>query len=44
MRYLKKYKVFENYNKFGTKTLTEVEFDQIRKENCKNWTKVETEL
>jgi hypothetical protein len=44
MRYLKKYKVFENYNKFGTKNLTEVEFDQIRKENCKNWTKVETEL
>jgi hypothetical protein len=44
MKYLKKYKLFENYNRFGTKTLTEVEFDQIRKENCKNWTKVETEL
>ena len=44
MKYLKKYKIFENYNRFGTKTLTEVEFDQIRKENCKNWTKVETEL
>jgi hypothetical protein len=44
MKYLKKYKIFESYNRFGTKTLTEVEFDQIRKENCKNWTKVETEL
>ena len=44
MRYLKTYQLFESYNKFGTKTLTEVEFDQIRKENCKNWTKVETEL
>jgi len=54
MKYLKKYslferfskenKIFENYNKFGTKTLTEVEFDQIRKENCKNWTKAETSL
>jgi hypothetical protein len=44
MKWLKTYKIFENYNRFGTKTLTEVEFDQIRKENCKNWTKVETEL
>jgi hypothetical protein len=44
MKYLKKYKVFESYNRFGTKTLTEKEFDQIRKENCKNWTKVETSL
>ena len=44
MKHLKKYKVFESYNRFGTKTLTEKEFDQIRKENCKNWTKVETEI
>lgn len=44
MRYLKTYQLFENYNKFGTKSLTEKEFDQIRKENCKNWTKVETEI
>ena len=44
MRYLKTYQLFENYNRFGTKTLTEKEFDQIRKENCKNWTKVDTEL
>ena len=44
MKWLKTYKIFESYNKFGTKTLTEKEFDQIRKENCKNWTKVETEL
>ena len=44
MRYLKTYQLFENYNKFGTKSLTEKEFDQIRKENCKNWTKVETPL
>lgn len=44
MKWLKTYRVFENYNRFGTKTLTEVEFDQIRKENCKNWTKAKTEL
>lgn len=44
MKWLKTYKVFENYNKFGSKTITESEFDKIRKENCKNWTKVETEL
>jgi len=44
MKYLKKYKIFENYNKFGSKTITESEFDKIRKESCKNWTKVETEL
>lgn len=44
MKWLKKYKLFESYNRFGTKTLTELEFDQIRKENCKNWTKVETPL
>jgi hypothetical protein len=44
MKYLKKYKVFENYNKFGSKTITESEFDNIRKENCKNWTKVKTEI
>ena len=44
MKYLKRYKVFESYNRFGTKTLTEVEFDQIRKENCKNRTKVDTEI
>jgi len=44
MKWLKTYKVFENYNKFGSKTITESEFDKIRKESCKNWTKVETEL
>ena len=44
MKWLKTYKIFENYNKFGSKTITESEFDKIRKENCKNWTKVETEL
>lgn len=44
MKWIKTYKVFESYNRFGTKTLTEKEFDQIRKENCKNWTKVETPL
>lgn len=44
MKYLKSYKIFENYNRFGTKTLSEKEFDQIRKENCKNWTKAETEI
>ena len=44
MKWLKTYKVFENYNKFGSKTITESEFDKIRKENCKNWTKVKTEL
>jgi hypothetical protein len=44
MKYLKKYKIFENYNKFGSRTITESEFDKIRKENCKNWTKVKTEI
>ncbi len=44
MKYLKTYKIFENYNRFGSRTITESEFDKIRKENCKNWTKVETEL
>jgi hypothetical protein len=44
MKYLKSYKIFESYNTFGTKSITEVEFDQIRKENCKNWTKAETEI
>ncbi len=47
MRYLKKYKLFESnegYDRFGTKKLSENEFDKIRKENCKNWTKAETSL
>ncbi len=44
MKYLKTYKIFENYNRFGSRTITESEFDKIRKENCKNWTKVKTEL
>lgn len=44
MKHLIKYRVFESYNKFGTKSLTEREFDQIRKENCKNWTKAQTPL
>lgn len=44
MKHLIKYKVFESYNKFGTKSLTEKEFDQIRKENCKNWTSANTDI
>ena len=50
MKYLKTYKIFETYirqrayGRFGSRTITESEFDKIRKENCKNWTKVETEL
>jgi len=44
MKWLKKYKVFENYSRFGSRTITESEFDKIRKENCKNWTRVESEL
>jgi len=44
MRYLKSYKIFESYNRFGSKSISESEFDKIRKENCKNWTKCETEL
>jgi hypothetical protein len=44
MKYLQSYKIFENYNRFGSKTITESEFDKIRKENCKNWTKAKTEL
>jgi hypothetical protein len=54
MRYLKTYtifdrvsketKIFESYNRFGSRTITETEFDKIRKENCKNWTKAETSL
>ncbi len=44
MKYIKPYKIFESYNRFGSKTITESEFDKIRKENCKNWTKVDTEL
>jgi hypothetical protein len=49
MKYLKKYslferfslenQIFENYDRFGTRTITESDFDKIRKENCKNWTK-----
>jgi hypothetical protein len=44
MKYLKSYKIFETYNRFGSRTITESEFDKIRKENCKNWTKAKTEL
>ena len=44
MKYLKSYKIFESYNRFGSKTITESEFDKIRKENCKNWTKAKTEI
>lgn len=52
MKYLKKYETYGwkskiNSNpesRFGTQRLTEQEFDIIRKESCKNWTKVETEL
>lgn len=44
MKYLKKYKVFESYDRYGYRRITENEFDDIRKENCKNWTKVKTEL
>ena len=44
MKYLKSYKIFETYNRFGSRTITESEFDKIRKENCKNCAKCETEL
>ena len=44
MRYLKEYKLFESYDRYGCRRITESEFDKIRKENCKNWTKVVTEL
>jgi hypothetical protein len=44
MKIIKTYKIFESYNKFGTKSLTESEFDKIRKENCKNWISANTEI
>ena len=52
MKYLKTYETYEweskiNSNpesRFGTQRLTEQEFDTIRKESCKNWTKAETEI
>lgn len=39
-----KYKLFETLNTHGSKSLTESEFDQIQKSNCKNWTKAKTSL
>ena len=39
-----KYKLFETLNHRGSKSLDEREFDQIRKDNCKNWTKAKTSL
>ena len=52
MKYLKTYETYGWSSKiklktdpiFGTQKLTEQEFDTIRKESCKNWTKAETEL
>lgn len=44
MKHLTSYKIFESYDRFGCQRITESEFDKIRKESCKNWTKSETEL
>jgi len=48
MKYLKMFENFSNFDeiksRFGSRTITESEFDKIRKENCKNWTKAETSL
>lgn len=38
------YKIFETLNSRGTKSLTEKEFDQILKSNCKNWSRSKTPL
>ena len=52
MKYLKTYETYSWSSKiklntdtvYGTQKLTEQEFDTIRKESCKNWTKAETEI
>lgn len=44
MKHLKTYKIWESYNRFGTKTITESEFSEIKAESCKNFSKIETEL
>lgn len=41
---IKKYQLFEKLNSRGSKSLIEQEFDQIIKDNCKNWTKAITPL
>lgn len=44
MKHLKTYKIWESYNRFGTKTITESEFDEIKSESCKKFPNIETEL
>ena len=44
MRHLSKYRIFETLNSRGSRSLTEKEFDEILKKNCKNWTKAKTSI
>lgn len=44
MRLITKYQLFEKLNSRGSKSLTDQEFNQMVKDNCKNWTKAKTPL
>jgi hypothetical protein len=44
MKHLKTYKIWESHNRFGTKTITESEFREIKAENCKNFSFLEKNI
>lgn len=44
MKYLKRYKLFENYSRWGSKKLEESEFNSLFSENCKNYSEENTKI
>jgi hypothetical protein len=44
MKYLKRYKLFENYSRWGSKELKESEFNSLFSENCKNYSGENTKI
>lgn len=44
MKYLKKYKLFENDSRWGSKKIEESEFNSLFSENCKNYSEENTRI
>jgi hypothetical protein len=44
MKYLNTYKLFENYSRWGSKEITNSEFDNLFSENCKNYSDENTKI
>ena len=44
MKYLKRYKLFENYSRWGSKKIEESEFNSLFSKNCKNYSEENTRI